>query len=186
MNNAESNPTQLQQRDIQAKTPSETPATETARADPEVMARDHVGADAPPASYQRNIPGRNPLPSIDLDASTSASPDPLERAKSRIVSVDNASMEASDNTVDTDGKGLEAKRDLPLQHDNVVGTNATLVNNVTAPARGLGGIDSRPEGNRPSIHLRTGLVMEYHGRVETPTRNGGRVEHLISIAQRKS
>jgi len=186
MNNAEANPTQSQQRDIQAKTPSETPATETARADPEVMARDHVGADAPPASYQADQTNRNPLPSIDLNASASASPDPLERAKSRIVSVDNANMEASDDTVDTDGKGLDAKRDLALQHDNVVGTNATLVNNVPAPAKGLGGIDSRPEGNRPSIQLRAGWQMHYDGCVETTTRNGGRVEHLISIVRKES
>jgi Protein of unknown function (DUF3005) len=186
MNNAESNPTQSQQRNIQARTPSETPATETARADPAVMAKDHVGADAPPASYQTGPANRNPQPSIDLNASTSASPDPLERAKSRTVSVDNANMEASDDTVDTDGKGLEAKRDLPLQHDNVVGTNATLVNNVPAPAKGLGGIDSRPQGYRPSIQLRAGWAMYYHGCVETTTRNGGRVEHLISIARRES
>jgi hypothetical protein len=47
MNNAESNLTQSQPRDIQAK----TPATETDRADLEVMARGYVGADAPPLSY---------------------------------------------------------------------------------------------------------------------------------------
>jgi hypothetical protein len=185
MNNAESNPTQAQQREIQAKTPSATPATETARANPEVMARDHVGASPPPTSYQTGARDRDPLPPIDLNASTSASPDPLKRAKSRIVSVDNANMEASDDTVDTDGKGLEAKRNLPMQHDNVVGTNATLVNHVPAPAMGLGGIDSRREGNRPSIQLRAGWTMDYHGCIETPTRNGGRVEHLISIVRRE-
>ncbi|WP_371884316.1 DUF3005 domain-containing protein [Caballeronia sp. S22] len=186
MNNAESSPSQAQQREIQAKTRSTTPATETARTDPDVMSRDHVGSSTPPTSYQTGARDPDPLPPIDLDASTPASPDPLEGAKSRIVSVDSANMEASDDTVDTDGKGLEAKQDLPIQHDNVVGTKATLVNHVPAPAMGLGGIDSRPEGNRPSIQLRAGWTMDYHGYVETPTRNGGRVAHLISIARRES
>jgi hypothetical protein len=45
-------------------------------------------------------------------------------------------MDASDNTVDTDGKGLEAMRGEPLQRDNVIGSNATLINNVAAPAVG--------------------------------------------------
>ncbi|MDR5852059.1 DUF3005 domain-containing protein, partial [Caballeronia sp. LZ003] len=137
MNNAESNPTQSQQKEIQARTPSETPATETARADPQVMENEHAGKESPPASYANGE--SDPLPGIDLDSVTAQSADPIERAKSRVVSVDNANMEASDNTVDTDGKGLEAKRDLSPQHDNVIGTNATLVNNVPAPASGLGG-----------------------------------------------
>ena len=51
MNNAESNLTQSQPKDIQAKTPPETPATETDRADLEVMARGYVDTDAPPLSY---------------------------------------------------------------------------------------------------------------------------------------
>ncbi|MDR5851983.1 DUF3005 domain-containing protein [Caballeronia sp. LZ003] len=179
MNNAESNPTKSQQKEIQARTPSETPATETARADPQVMENEHAGKESPPASYANGE--SDPLPGIDLDSVTTQSADPIERAKSRVVSVDNANMEASDDTVDTDGKGLEAKRDLSPQHDNVIGTNATLVNNVPAPASGLGGIDSRAEGNRPVIHLREGWTMVYHGCVESADRNGGGVEHLISI-----
>ncbi|MDR5777343.1 MULTISPECIES: DUF3005 domain-containing protein [unclassified Caballeronia] len=181
MNNAESNPTQLQQKEIQAQTPSETPATETARADAQVMAKDHAGKKSPPTSYANNESA--PLPEIDVDSVTAQSADPIERAQSRIVSVDNANMDASDDTVDTDGEGLEAKRDLPLQHDNVVGSNATLDNNVPAPARGLGGIDSRAEGNRPVTRLRAGWTMVYHRCVELTDRNGGRVEHPISIEQ---
>jgi hypothetical protein len=143
------------------------------------MAQDHVNKKSPPTSYANNE--GNPLPGIDRNSVTVQSGDPVERAKSRITSVDNANMEASDDTVDTDRKGLDAKRDLSPRRDNVVGTNATLVNNVPAPASGLGGIDSRAEGNRPSIYLREGWTMLYHGCVESSGRNGGRIEHLISI-----
>jgi hypothetical protein len=61
---------------------------------------------------------------------------------SRSVSVDVANTASSDNTVDTDGKALEAKRNLSPRHDNVITSNATLENNVPAPAFRLGGIDS--------------------------------------------
>jgi hypothetical protein len=154
MNNAESNPSQAQQKTQQATSPGTTPATETARIDPQTAADNR---------------------------STASSGDPVVRASSRIVSTDNANMEATDDTVDTDRKNLDAKRDLSPMHDNVVGSNATLDDSVATPAFGLGGIDSRSDGNRPSIALRPGWTMRHEGTMHLPTSNGGRTEHIIFI-----
>jgi hypothetical protein len=185
MNNAENNPSQAKQNAIEADTPGTTPAQETARADPATLSAELGSPDKrkPVSSVDGDDP--DPLPDIDLDGITVDSGDPVQRANSRIVSVDSANMGASDNTVDTDGKGLEAMRDEPLQRDNVIGSNATLINNVAAPAVGLGGVDSRPEGNLPQIALRAGWKMVYHGSTEEQGYNGGRVEHLISIVRER-
>ncbi len=181
MNNAENNPTQSQQNELQAKTPARTPAQETSRANPATIAAEFSDDKKQHGVSEIQGGDPDPLPAIDLDSVPVDTPDPVQRANSRIVSVDTANTDASDNTVDTDGKGLEAMRDQSPLHDNVVGTNATLVNSIAAPARGLGGIDSRREGNRPQIALRAGWTMTYQGCAETTGRNGGRVEHLISI-----
>jgi hypothetical protein len=136
MNNAENNPSQAKQNAIEADTPGTTPAQETARADPATLSAELGSPDKrkPVSSVDGDDP--DPLPDIDLDGITVDSGDPVQRANSRIVSVDSANMGASDNTVDTDGKGLEAMRGEPLQRDNVIGSNATLINNVAAPAVG--------------------------------------------------
>jgi hypothetical protein len=179
MNNAESNPSQAQQRRQQATSPGTTPATETARLDPHTAA-----VELDPASAQHTAPPSsdpNPLPSIDENRPTNSSADPVVRANSRIISTDSANMESTDNTVDTDRKSLDAKRDLSPMHDNVVGTNATLENNIPAPAFGLGGIDSRRGGNLPRIALRPGWTIRHQGTVNLPTVNGGRTEHIIFI-----
>lgn len=181
MNNAENNPTQSQQNEIQARSPAGTPAQETSRANPATMAAEFGDDKAHHSVSESQGVDPDPMPGIDLNSITADTPDPVQRANSRIVSVDSANMDASDNTVDTDGKGLDAMRDRSPLHDNVVGTNATLVNNVATPAHGLGGIDSRSDGNRPQIALRAGWTMTYQGCTETTGVNGGRVEHLISI-----
>jgi Protein of unknown function (DUF3005) len=181
VNNAENNPTQSQQNEIQAKSPVSTPAQETSRADPATIAAEFRHGNKQRAVSRIQSYDPDPMPEIDLDSITADTPDPVQRANSRIVSVDSASMDASDNTVDTDGKGLEAMKGGSPMQDNAVGTNATLVNNIAAPSRGLGGIDSRPEGNLPQIALRHGWTMTYQGCTETAGRNGGQMEHLISI-----
>jgi hypothetical protein len=179
MNNAESNPSQAQQKMQQATSPGATPAMETARLDPHTAA-----TELNPAAAQQTAPPSNdpaPLPSIDENRPTDPSADPVARANSRIISTDSANLESTDNTVDTDRKSLDAKRDLSPMHDNVVGTNATPENNIPAPVIGLGGIDSRPGGRRPLIALRTGWILRYQGTVDLPTINGGRTEHIIFI-----
>jgi hypothetical protein len=185
MNNAENNPSQAKQNANEADTPGTTPAQETSRADPAKLSAELGSPDnqKPVSHVDEDDP--DPLPDIDLDGITVDSGDPVQRANSRIVSVDSANMGASDNTVDTDAKGLEAMRGEPLQRDNVIGSNATLINNVAAPAVGLGGVDSRPERNLPQIALRAGWKMVYHGSTEEQGHNGGRVEHLISIVRER-
>jgi hypothetical protein len=181
MYNADKNPSQSQQKKDLATTPGRTPAHETARADPSTIESELGAPDKHPPVTETDEKDPDPLPEIELDSIADNSADPVQRANPRIISVDSAGMDASDSTVDTDGKGLDARRGLSPRHDNVVGTNATLANSVTTPSSGLGGIDSRFEGNLPTIALRDGYKMIYHGCTETHDRNGGRVQHLISI-----
>lgn len=181
MQNAEGNPSQAQQNRMAAKSPVKTPATGTSSPNAATQAAEfgrtsHAGsAEAP------DVKNADPLPSIDLDDITRDSADPVQRANSRIVSVDSAAMDATDDTVDTDGKSLEAKRNLPVWHDNVISSNATLENNVRAPAEGLGGIDSRPTGNMPDILPRDGFQVVYCGTVYEQQFNGARAEHVIRL-----
>ncbi|MBT2794683.1 DUF3005 domain-containing protein [Paraburkholderia strydomiana] len=182
MQNAESNVGQAQQNEMAARSPAHTPATGSASPDAETLAREFGSTKT--AGSAEPTPGpktSDPLPPVDLDSQTSDSEDPLERARSRIVSVDVANTGSSDNTVDTDGKGLEAKRDLPAWHDNVISSNATLENNVPTPAAGLGGIDSRAGGSLPLIAARSGWRVVHCGTVHTEERNGSRVEHVIEF-----
>jgi len=80
-----------------------------------------------------------------------------------------------DSTVDTDGKTSDARRDLPLSRDNVVGSNASLDDSIETPAEGLAGIDSRPAGNRPQIAVGSDYQVDYIGTVVASAdwRDGG-------------
>jgi hypothetical protein len=182
MQNAEQNPTQKQQNEMAAKSPAQTPATGTASPDARTQAKEfgstsNAGA-AEPTGRTNNAAN---LPPIDLDAITTDSPDPVQRAKSRTVSVDAANTASTDNTVDTDGKSLEAAKEQSSWHDNVISSNATLENNVPAPAAGLGGIDSRPGGNFPLVAPRDGWRVSYHGTVYIERRNGSLAGHVIQF-----
>jgi hypothetical protein len=90
-------------------------------------------------------------------------------------------MAASDNTVDTDGKGLEAKRDPSPWQDNVIYSDATLENNIPVRPEGLVDLDSRRGGNLPVVATREGWRVAYHGTVEIKERNGSRAEQVISL-----
>jgi hypothetical protein len=182
MQNAESNLGQAKQNEIAARSPVHTPAAGSASPDARTQATEFGGTGT--AGAAEPAPGSktaNPLPQVDLDSYTSRSEDPLERARSRIVSVDVANSGAADSTVDTDGKTLEAKRDAPVRHDNVISSNATLENHVAAPASGLGGIDSRPWGSLPQVATLPGWRVVHCGTVYTEELNGSRVEHLIRL-----
>jgi hypothetical protein len=182
MQNAEANPGQAQQNEIAARSPVHTPAAGSQSPDARTQAKEFGSTTA--AGSAEPTPGpktSNPLPSIDLESQSSDSDDPLERARSRTVSLDVANTASSDNTVDTDGKIQEARRDLPARHDNVISSNATLENNVAAPAAGLGGIDSRVGGSFPLIGVRPGWRVVDCGTVYTDERNGSRAEHVIQF-----
>ncbi len=129
------------------------------------------------------IAGKAPtgLPPIDLDTYEADSGDPVKRAASRIVSIDNANMAATDDAVDVDGKGMEARADRRERHDNVVYSNASPDENVDTPDEGLGGFDSRPGGLVPRVVARPGWTVRYGGTVTVAHGEGTREEHVIRL-----
>lgn len=176
MQNAEGNPTQSQQNEMAAKSPAKTPAVGAASPDEKTLARE-FGSTRHAGSAESLAGGTtSPLPAIDVDSYTVDSPDPVARANSRIVSTDNANMAATDDTVDTDGKSLEARKNESAWHDNIISSNATLENNVPVPAQGLGGFDSRLGGNLPLIAPREGYRVVFSGYTYQQQMNGSRPE----------
>jgi Protein of unknown function (DUF3005) len=183
---AEGNPTQAQQNEMAAKSPAKTPATGAASPDANTQAREFGSTKHATSAEAVAAKEPAPLPAIDLDldqASSSAQPtgDPVARANARIVSVDNACMAASDDTVDTDAKGLEARRDASPGHDNVVYSDATLDNSVFVRPEGLVDLDTRTGGTMPVIATRPGWRIQRRGIVDITNRNGVRGEQVFSL-----
>jgi hypothetical protein len=178
--NAENNPTQSQQKEMAAKSPAKTPAAGDM---PDAKTQGREFGKTKHATSAESVAAKNPapLPSIEHGIKDADSPDPVARANARITSVDNAGMAASDNTVDTDGKGLEAKRDPSPWQDNVIYSDATLENNIPVRPEGLVDLDSRRGGNLPVVATREGWRVAYHGTVEIKERNGSRAEQVISL-----
>ncbi|WP_175914789.1 MULTISPECIES: DUF3005 domain-containing protein [unclassified Burkholderia] len=178
MQNAESNPTPEQQREQIQKSPVKTPAagdmpdaaTQAAEVAKHPLTPEAVAAKTPTG-----------LPPIDVDANAVDSGDPVRRAAGRIVTLDNANMAMTDNTVDVDGKGLEARSGATEWHDNVIYSNASLDDAVDTPDEGLGGIESRPGGNMPQIATRPGWRVRYVGDVDVEHGDGTRAEHVIRL-----
>jgi hypothetical protein len=187
MQNAASNPSQAQQNEIAARSPVHTPATGTASPDAQTLAKEFGSSKTAGSAEPTHGPKTaNPLPDVDLDTYTSRSEDPLKRASSRTVSVDVANTASSDNTVDTDGKIQDARRDLPAEHDNVISSNATLENSVATPAFGLGGIDSRAGGGQPRVATLPGWRVVHCGTVSAAERSHTRIERLIKLERSTS
>lgn len=178
MQNAESNSTPEQQREQIQKSPVKTPAagdmpdaaTQAAEVAKQPLTPEAVAAKTPTG-----------LPPIDVDAHAVDSGDPVRRAAGRIVTLDNANMAMTDNTVDVDGKGLEARAGATEWHDNVIYSNASLDDAVDTPDEGLGGIESRPGGNMPQIATRPGWRVRYVGDVDVEHGDGTRAEHVIRL-----
>ncbi|KVH29811.1 DUF3005 domain-containing protein [Burkholderia cepacia] len=181
MQNAESNPTPQQQREQIAKSPVKTPAagdmpdaatqaTEVAEGGKRPLTPEAVAAKTPTG-----------LPPIDVGAHAVDSGDPVRRAAGRIVTLDNANMAMTDNTVDVDGKGMEARTGASELQDNVIYSNASLDDAVDTPDEGLGGIESRPGGNMPLIATRPGWRVRHVGDVDIEHGDGTRAEHVICL-----
>jgi Protein of unknown function (DUF3005) len=109
--------------------------------------------------------------------------DPLAQASRRILSVDAAGAEATDNTVDTDGKGLEAAKSASQWQDNVIYSNASLDNSRPEPdpEAPIAGIDSRPNQGRPTIAAEPGQRVVTRGVVDETARNGTRAAQRFSL-----
>jgi hypothetical protein len=184
MNNAEGNPTQGQQNAASGQSPSKEPAQETGRADPQKMEQDFAknpGAESPPDAKVARDP--NPLPQVEPEHAAEPHPDPVHVARSRIVSADTMGTQASDSTVDTDGKGSEARRGHGPLRDNTIHSNAAPEDHVPTPPVGLGGIDSRAEGNLVSIALQPGWHVVDLGSTTYTGFNGGRGARHFRLEQ---
>ncbi|MBF5009664.1 DUF3005 domain-containing protein [Burkholderia pseudomultivorans] len=180
MQNAESNPTPKQQQEAVAKSPVKTPAA--GHDMPDAATQAHEVAQHRPLSPEA-VAAKTPtgLPPIDTSAHAVDSGDPVRRAAGRIVTLDNANMAMTDNTVDVDGKGMEARTGATEWHDNVIYSNASLDDSVDTPDEGLGGIESRPSGNLPQIATRPGWRVRYVGDVDIEHGDGTRAEHVIRL-----
>ncbi len=181
MQNAEGNPTQTQQNEMAAKSPAKTPATGSASPDADTLTKE-FGRDSNAKSAEPEArKDTSPLPEIDEASTACDSGDPVQRANARIVGVNTQGMGSTDDTVDADAKSIEARRDLSGWHDNVITSNATLTNNVPAPAAGLGDIDSRTTGNLPNILTRKGFRVVVTQTVYEEHMNGSRASHVFTL-----
>ncbi|RDU97573.1 DUF3005 domain-containing protein [Trinickia dinghuensis] len=179
--NTQNNPTQSQQNEIAAKSPAKTPAAGGDMPDAKTQGQAFHKAKRQASTSWVGAKDPAPLPTMEHRTEDANSDDPVARANARTVSVDNAGMAASDNTVDTDAKGLEARRDASMWQDNVINSNATLENNVFVPPDGLVDLDSRPGGNVPVVATREGWRVAYHGTVDVPQRDGTRAEQVFTL-----
>lgn len=120
-------------------------------------------------------------PLVGAKTVTAAMPDdPVLRASQRIRSVDAAGTEASGSTVDCDGKSREAARNPSLWQDNVIYSNASLVNTHPEPdpEAPIAGIDSRRSHGLPAIATVAGHHVVLHGEAEETVR------HRTCVVQR--
>ncbi|MCG1017707.1 MULTISPECIES: DUF3005 domain-containing protein [Burkholderiaceae] len=161
MDSTDKNPPQPEQRRQAAESLLKKPETETARAQVSDIERASSGKEAGLGNMQStSSPGATsyaPRAGIDGPA------DPVQAAHPR--GTDLLNNDATDNTVDTDGKNAEAKK--TGQNIQAIVSQATLDNAVPTPARGLGGFDSRVGGELPLIALRDSYELVDHG-VVTP------------------
>ena len=109
--------------------------------------------------------------------------DPVQRASQRIRSVDAAGTEASGSTIDTDGKSQEAAKDPSPWQDNVIYSNASLVNTHPEPdpEAPIAGIDSRRSHGQPTVATNAGHKLVHRGVVEETVRNGTRAAQRFSL-----
>jgi len=126
---------------------------------------------------------RPPLTGATTEAPGPTPTDPVLRAAQRIRSVDVEGSETSDDTIDADAKGIEAAKNLSQWQDNVVYSDATLVNGYPTldPTAPIAGIDSRPDHGRPLIATTAGQRVVLLGVVHVAGRNGSRVAQRFTL-----
>ncbi|WP_186054706.1 DUF3005 domain-containing protein [Burkholderia gladioli] len=178
MKPVKSNPYPQQQHEKVGESPLKTPAA----------GKDQPDASAQASGFARNqtpetVAGKTPtgLPPIERGERGDQHADPVRRAAARITSLDNANMASTDNSVDVDGKGQEARREASPLQDNVIHSNASLDDSTAPPDEGLGGIDSQP---RAEVLARPGWAVRDQGMVMVDHREGNgirRAERLFSF-----
>lgn len=178
MQNAERNPTQAQQRDMAARSPVKTPAAGDFP-DASAQAKQFGSTSHASSAEPRAVKPEDVTPTVPPKAKEDC--DHVLDANRRIVSLDVMAMAATDDTVDADGKCLEAAREESAWHDNIISSNATLENNVPVPADGLGGFDSRRFAQTPPIATAPGYRVTTEGKYVSERRNGSRTETVFSL-----
>ncbi len=162
MSNAQSNPPRREQEEQARQSPLKQPQTETAHADKADVgqaANAHQDGPRSPGDAQQNDAG----PYGNQSESPRKQAAYPEDVHPRGVDVDNDN--ASDSTLDTDGKDRDAKR-LGRLDDSEVVSNASSDNATLPPAEGLAGIDSRPHGNRAEVLAEPGKAVIDEGFTE--------------------
>lgn len=147
------------------------------------MPAEAASPGAPRRLTPERIASKTPtgLPAIDRARYTLEHGDPVRRAASRIVTLDNANMGASDSSVDVDGKSFDAHRDASCWQDNVIHSNASLDDSVASPDEGLAGIESRRGGALPAVETRAGWQVSHTGLIDALRTTGARTEHVIRL-----
>jgi hypothetical protein len=161
MNNAESNDPKEKQNAQAAQSPIKTPSAETAHVQSGDAHTAAAGGEAHAGAHAKQ-PRRDPAAYAD----TEIGPDGLREQRPRGADVVND--DTLDDTVDADGKNIQAKRyDQMLEDepDAVINNNATPVNYVDTPDDGLGGFDSRKGRNGLLLMLERGYRMIDRGMV---------------------
>ncbi|MEK6422979.1 MAG: DUF3005 domain-containing protein [Burkholderia gladioli] len=184
MQPVKSNPTPQRLHEQAGQSPVKTPAAGKDQPDAATQAAGFRDQDQKTAKSSAQTPetiaGKTPtgLPPIEQGARGDAEADPVRRAAERITSLDNANMAATDNTVDVDGKGLEARREASPRQDNVIHSNASLDDATSPPANGLGGIDSQPPAE---IAAKPGWRVHERGTTMVERDGSQRAERVFSF-----
>jgi hypothetical protein len=187
MSNADSKE-QSKQTDRTAESPVKTPAAETAHIPMSDAHKAAAGGDAHAGANAMNKKG-------EMSDSATLEVGPAGVRERRPLGVDVMNDDSLDDTVDADGKNIQAKREEQMrahQPDEVITSNATLVNYVDTPDDGLGGFDSRPGRNGVLLMLERGYRMVDRGmvapdvpEVEDKLRFEGRDAHGHTLRGRK-
>ncbi len=163
MNNAEANDPKDKQTSQAATSPVKTPGAETAHIRMSDATKAAAGGEAHAGAHAKQ--------SVSDSMDTTIGPDGEREWRPRGADV--ANDESLDDTVDADGKNIQAKRHdemMANDPDAVITSNATPVNYVPTPDDGLGGFDSRPGRNGVLLMLEHGYRMIDHGMVAPAVR----------------
>jgi hypothetical protein len=163
MSDAQANDSKDKQAQHAADSPIKKPAAETAHVKLSDAKKAAAGGEAHADSSTR--------PDVSTSAYTTTGPDGVREA--RPIGADVVNDGTLDDTVDADGKNIQAQRyDEMLAHDpdSVINSNATTVNYVDTPDDGLGGFDSRTGRNGVLLMLERGWRMIDRGMVAPPVR----------------
>jgi len=161
MNNAEGNESKDSQAQHAAGSPIRKPETETAH----VKVQD---AAAAASGLQAAVLGQGSKAVGGERQGADLRPGPLGMTAHHPRGADVFNDDSLDDTVDTDGKNRDAKREMEMREhdpDAVVTTNATLVNFVGEHGDGLGGFDSRLGGYGLLLALERGYRLVDTGMV---------------------